>query len=115
MSLMSQGPFHCAIVESGIVLMFSFITSSSDVDSTMAANWSACGELALVDCMQSKSEEKILAISKIIPNVMDGTFLPRQPQELLASADFQPVPNLSGVNNDEYSWLNPSVRPSPMP
>lgn len=38
MSLMSQGPFHCAVVESGVVLMFSFITSSSDVDSTSAPN-----------------------------------------------------------------------------
>lgn len=50
---------------------------------------------------------------KIIPNMVDETFLPRHPQELLSSADFQPVPNISGVNNDEYSWLNPSVRPSP--
>lgn len=50
---------------------------------------------------------------KIIPNVVDETFLPRHPQELLSSADFQPVPNSSVVNNDEYRWLNPSVRPSP--
>lgn len=49
----------------------------------------------------------------IIPGVVDGTFLPRHPQELLASADFQPVPSIIGVNNDEYGWIIPKVRPSP--
>lgn len=49
----------------------------------------------------------------IIPGVVDGTFLPRHPQELLASADFQPVPSIIGVNNDEYGWIIPTVRPSP--
>lgn len=49
----------------------------------------------------------------ITPGVVDGTFLPRHPRELLASADFQPVPSIIGVNNDEYGWLIPSVRPSP--
>lgn len=52
---------------------------------------------------------------KIIPGVVDGTFLPRHPQELMASADFQPVPSIIGVNNDEYGWLIPMVRPSPKP
>lgn len=47
--------------------------------------------------------------------MVDGIFLPRHPEELLASADFQPVPSIIGVNNDEYGWLLPSVRPSPKP
>lgn len=50
---------------------------------------------------------------KVIAAVVDGTFLPRHPQELLASADFQPVPSIIGVNNDEYGFLIPLVRPSP--
>lgn len=50
---------------------------------------------------------------KIIPGVVDGIFLPRHPQELLASADFQPVPSIIGVNSDEYGWIIPLVRPSP--
>ena len=44
---------------------------------------------------------------------MDGVFLPKQPQELLASADFRPVPSIIGVNNDEYGWIIPLVRPTP--
>uniref|UniRef100_A0A8C6EQW6 Carboxylesterase type B domain-containing protein n=1 Tax=Marmota marmota marmota TaxID=9994 RepID=A0A8C6EQW6_MARMA len=54
----------------------------------------------------------MLAITKafsVIPAVVDGAYLPRHPQELLASADFQPVPSIIGVNNDEYGWLLPML------
>lgn len=49
----------------------------------------------------------------MIPGVVDGVFLPRHPQELLASADFQPVPSIIGVNSDEFGWIIPKVRPNP--
>ncbi|XP_034880920.1 cocaine esterase [Mirounga leonina] len=114
-SPMSQGLFHRAIMESGVALLPGLIVSSSNAVSTMVANLSACGQVdseALVGCLRGKTEEEILAISQpftITPGVVDGTFLPRHPQELLASADFQPVPSIIGVNNDEYSWLIPST------
>ncbi|XP_007457370.1 PREDICTED: cocaine esterase [Lipotes vexillifer] len=114
-SPMSKGLFHCAIMESGVALLPSFTANSSDVVSTVVANLSACGQVdseALVDCLRHKSEEEILAINKpfsIIPGLVDGIFLPKHPQELLASADLHPVPSIIGVNNDEYSWIIPSV------
>lgn len=46
---------------------------------------------------------------KIISGVVDGAFLPKHPLELLSSANFQPVPSIIGVNNDEYGWIIPSV------
>uniref|UniRef100_A0A8D2E2E5 Carboxylesterase type B domain-containing protein n=1 Tax=Sciurus vulgaris TaxID=55149 RepID=A0A8D2E2E5_SCIVU len=110
-SPMSQGLFHGAIMESGVALLPSLITSSSEAVSTMVANLSACGQIeseALVSCLRGKSEEEMLTITKafkIIPGVVDGTFLPRHPEELLALADFQPVPSIIGVNNDEFGWL----------
>ncbi|XP_069919412.1 cocaine esterase-like [Oryctolagus cuniculus] len=82
--------------------------------SCMVANLSACdheNSKAFVDCLRGKSAEEMLAITKalkIIPAVVDGAFLPRHPQELLSSADFQPVPCIIGVNNDEYGWIIPS-------
>uniref|UniRef100_A0A8D2DYY6 Carboxylic ester hydrolase n=1 Tax=Sciurus vulgaris TaxID=55149 RepID=A0A8D2DYY6_SCIVU len=112
-SPMSQGLFHGAIMESGVALLPDLITSSSKVVSTMVANLSACGQVeseALVSCLRGKSEEEMLAINKafkVIPGMVDGAFLPRHPQELLASADFQPVPSIIGVNNDEYGWIIP--------
>ncbi|KAL4835838.1 hypothetical protein H8958_006320 [Nasalis larvatus] len=114
-SPVSQGLFHGAIMESGVALMPCLIASSADVISTVVANLSACDQVdseALVGCLRGKSKEEILAINKpfnmMIPGVVDGVFLPRHPQELLASAEFQPVPSIIGVNNDEFGWINPS-------
>ncbi|EHB07339.1 Carboxylesterase 2 [Heterocephalus glaber] len=113
LSPMSQGLFHGAIMESGVALLPDIISSSSENIYTMVANMSGCGQIdseAMVRCLRGKSEEEILAITKvleIIPAVVDGAFLPRHPQELLASADFQPVPSIIGVNNDEYGWALP--------
>uniref|UniRef100_A0A286XCP4 Carboxylesterase type B domain-containing protein n=2 Tax=Cavia porcellus TaxID=10141 RepID=A0A286XCP4_CAVPO len=115
LSPMSRGLFHGAIMESGVAVMPGFISSSSEAISTMVANISGCGVVdseAMVRCLRGKSEEEILAITKnfmAIPAVVDGNFLPRHPQELLASADFQPVPSIIGVNNDEYGWIISSV------
>ncbi|XP_072670528.1 cocaine esterase-like isoform X2 [Canis lupus baileyi] len=112
-SPMSQGLFHRAIMESGVALLPGLTVSSSDEVTTRVAKLSGCGQVdseALVGCLRSKSEEEILAISKhfkFFPAVVDGTFLPRHPQELLAFADFQPVPSIIGVNNNEFGWLLP--------
>uniref|UniRef100_A0A8C0WXD1 Carboxylesterase type B domain-containing protein n=1 Tax=Castor canadensis TaxID=51338 RepID=A0A8C0WXD1_CASCN len=79
----------------------------------VVANLSACERVnseALVHCLRGKSEEEILAINKpfkTIPGVVDGAFLPRHPQELLVSADFQPVPSIIGVNTDEFGFVLP--------
>ncbi|XP_063467830.1 cocaine esterase-like isoform X2 [Symphalangus syndactylus] len=115
-SPISQGLFHGAIMESGVALLPGLIASSADVISTVVANLSACDQVdseALVGCLRGKSKEDILAINKpfhmMIPGVVDGIFLPRHPQELLASADFLPVPSIIGVNNDEFGWVIPNV------
>uniref|UniRef100_A0A2I3S159 Carboxylic ester hydrolase n=1 Tax=Pan troglodytes TaxID=9598 RepID=A0A2I3S159_PANTR len=114
-SPISQGLFHGAIMESGVALLPGLIASSGDVISTVVANLSSCDQVdseALVGCLRGKSKEEILAINKpfkMIPGVVDGIFLPRHPQELLASADFQPVPSIVGVNNDEFGWVIPKV------
>lgn len=113
MSPMSQGLFHGAIMESGVALLPGFTANSSDKVSKVVANLSACGQAdseALVDCLRHKNEEEILDINKpfkIIPGLVDGVFLPKHPQELLASADFRPVPSIIGVNNDECGWIIP--------
>uniref|UniRef100_A0A8C6G514 Carboxylic ester hydrolase n=3 Tax=Mus TaxID=862507 RepID=A0A8C6G514_MUSSI len=114
-SPMSKGLFHRAIMESGVALLPGTIFSFSEVVYQMVAKRSGCEAMdseALVRCLRGKSEEEILAISKnfqMIPGVVDGEFLPKHPQELLASADFHPVPSIIGFNNDEYGWIVPKV------
>ncbi|XP_005403768.1 PREDICTED: acylcarnitine hydrolase-like isoform X2 [Chinchilla lanigera] len=113
LSPMSQGLFHGAIMESGVAVVPGLISSSSEAVSRVVANLSACEEVdseALVQCLRGKSEEEMLDITKtfhIIAGVVDGNFFPRHPQELLASGDFQPVPSIIGVNNDEFGWVIP--------
>ncbi|XP_038168434.1 pyrethroid hydrolase Ces2e-like isoform X2 [Arvicola amphibius] len=81
-SPMSQGLFHRAIMQSGVALLPRLISNTS---------------------------EMVFTAFRIIPAVVDGEFLPRHPQELLASADFHPVPSIIGVNNDEYGWILPLI------
>ncbi|EHB11080.1 Carboxylesterase 2 [Heterocephalus glaber] len=94
-----------------------WVTILGEYAGGMVANLSGCGQNdseAMVRCLRGKSEEQILAITKsfkIIPAVVDGAFLPRHPQELLASADFQPVPSIISVSNDEYGWSLPMHPP----
>ncbi|XP_049999396.1 pyrethroid hydrolase Ces2e-like [Alexandromys fortis] len=114
-SPMSRGLFHRAIMQSGVALLPLLISNTSEIVFTMVAKLSGCAtsnSKALVHCLRDKSEAEILAINKafrIIPAVVDGEFLPRHPQELLASADFHPVPSIIGVNNDEYGWILPLI------
>uniref|UniRef100_G1T6K0 Carboxylesterase type B domain-containing protein n=1 Tax=Oryctolagus cuniculus TaxID=9986 RepID=G1T6K0_RABIT len=108
--------FQRAILQSGVVLLPRCYCPCL-VPVQMVANLSACdheNSKAFVDCLRGKSAEEMLAL-KIIPAVVDGAFLPRHPQELLSSADFRPVPCIIGVNNDEYGWIIPSVRPDSRP
>ncbi|XP_042133464.1 pyrethroid hydrolase Ces2e-like [Peromyscus maniculatus bairdii] len=115
LSPMSQGLFHRAIMQSGVALLPRLISNTSEMVFMTVANLSGCATLnseVLVHCLRGKSEAEILAINKafrIIPGVVDGMFLPRHPQELLASADFHPVPSIIGVNNDECGWILPLI------
>ncbi|XP_052023011.1 pyrethroid hydrolase Ces2a-like isoform X3 [Apodemus sylvaticus] len=76
-SPMSKGLFHGAIMQSGVALLPDFISDTSEV---------------------------VYKVFKMIPGVVDGNFLPKHPQELLASKNFHPVPSIIGVNSDECGW-----------
>ncbi|XP_038168411.1 acylcarnitine hydrolase-like isoform X1 [Arvicola amphibius] len=112
-SPMSQGLFHRAIMQSGVALLPDLISDTHESVYTTVANLSGCETMnseALVHCLRGKGEAEILVINKvfkIIPAVVDGVFLPKHPQELLASVDFHPVPSIIGVNNDEFGWIIP--------
>ncbi|XP_006986829.1 acylcarnitine hydrolase-like [Peromyscus maniculatus bairdii] len=114
-SPLSKGLFHRAIMQSGVAVLPGLVSSSSEAVYQTVANLSGCEAMnseALVHCLRGKSEAEILVINKVfqvIPAVVDGEFLPRHPQELLASVDFHPVPSIIGVNNDEYGWIIPMV------
>ncbi|KAH0503692.1 Acylcarnitine hydrolase [Microtus ochrogaster] len=114
-SPMSQGLFHRAIMQSGVALLPDLISDTHEKVYTTVASLSECettNSETMVHCLRGKSEAEILVINKvfkIIPAVVDGVFLPKHPQELLASVDFHPVPSIIGVTNDEYGWIIPMI------
>ncbi|XP_049999630.1 liver carboxylesterase isoform X3 [Alexandromys fortis] len=109
-SPMSKGLFRRAIMQSGVALLPDLISDTPEVVHTTVANLSGCepkDSEALVHCLRDKSKAEILAINQVftmIPAVVDGTFFPRHPRELLASGDFRPVPSIIGVDSDECGW-----------
>ncbi|XP_068941910.1 cocaine esterase-like [Petaurus breviceps papuanus] len=113
LSPMSKGLFHRAIMESGVAILPSLISSNSEMVVNVIANLSACdrhNSASMVQCLRSKSEDEILAIRKhfnIIPGVVDGQFFPKHPEELLAAGEFHHVPSIIGVNNHEFGWIIP--------
>ncbi|XP_072492071.1 cocaine esterase-like isoform X2 [Notamacropus eugenii] len=113
LSPMSKGLFHRAIMESGVAICPGLISSSSERVVNAVANLSACdshNSASMVQCLRNKSEDEILAITKhikIIPGVVDGQFLPKHPEELLAAGEFHRVPSIIGINNNEFGWFIP--------
>ncbi|XP_025028945.1 fatty acyl-CoA hydrolase precursor, medium chain isoform X2 [Python bivittatus] len=73
---------------------------------------------AMLLCLRNKTEGELRSLNSkfvlefhIIPAVIDGKFILKAPEELLAAKELNPVPYLIGVNNNEYGWL---VYGSPM-
>uniref|UniRef100_A0A4X2M5M4 Carboxylesterase type B domain-containing protein n=1 Tax=Vombatus ursinus TaxID=29139 RepID=A0A4X2M5M4_VOMUR len=44
----------------------------------------------------------------MFPGVVDGQFLPKHPEELLAAGEFNHVPSIISVNNHECGWMIPA-------
>ncbi|XP_027703443.1 pyrethroid hydrolase Ces2e-like [Vombatus ursinus] len=114
LSPMSKGLFHRAIMESGVAILPGLITSNSEMVLQIIANLSACdrhSSASMVQCLRSKSDGEILAITKnfgMFPGVVDGQFLPKHPEELLAAGEFNHVPSIISVNNHECGWMIPA-------
>uniref|UniRef100_A0A4X2KXI8 Carboxylic ester hydrolase n=1 Tax=Vombatus ursinus TaxID=29139 RepID=A0A4X2KXI8_VOMUR len=90
-----QRLFHREIMESGVSIFPGLISSSSEM---VIANLSACdahNSASMVQCLRSKSDREILAITKHF-NIMPVAF--------------NHIPSIIGVNNHECGWMIPAVR-----
>nr|XP_056718218.1 fatty acyl-CoA hydrolase precursor, medium chain-like [Euleptes europaea] len=109
LSPLSQGLFHRAVSQSGVVL-FPDMTFQAEAPAKEIANVSGCGtnSAELVCCLRNKTEQELIPMMKEVTStypVVDGKFFPKAPKELLAAKEFNLVPYLLGVNNHEYGWL----------
>lgn len=44
-----------------------------------------------------------------LSSVVDGVLLPKMPEELLAEKQFNSVPYIIGINQQEFGWIIPTV------
>uniref|UniRef100_A0A7M4ED91 Carboxylic ester hydrolase n=1 Tax=Crocodylus porosus TaxID=8502 RepID=A0A7M4ED91_CROPO len=81
-----------------------------------AAKLYACettSSVAIVHCLRQKTKEEMVFNSiPMIPLVVDGVLLPKSPKELLARKEFNAVPYMIGVTNNEFGWNVPGCRTS---
>ncbi|XP_063294090.1 carboxylesterase 5A-like [Pelobates fuscus] len=113
LSPLSKGLFHRAIAESGAALMPGIVTNKREVViffRNLIANISGCDPVSVVDCLRRKSEGDILMISTgimAVPACVDGVFLPKSAEEILANKESNDVPFIIGHNNHEFGWTLP--------
>ncbi|ETE60006.1 hypothetical protein L345_14256 [Ophiophagus hannah] len=114
LSPLSKGLFHRAISESGSVQFPGIFIQHPEILAQKVASAADCETTspAMLLCLRNKTEGELKSlVSRLplelnfIPAVVDGEFILKAPEELLASKDFHAVPYLIGVNNNEYGWL----------
>ncbi|XP_075138296.1 fatty acyl-CoA hydrolase precursor, medium chain-like [Leptodactylus fuscus] len=116
-SPLAKGLFHRAIAESGVAIMPALVARSTEkvvFMSNILTNISGCELDSLLDCLKAKSEEEILSIGAsmkmmILPASIDGVFLPKPVEQILAEKEANCVPFIIGVNNQEFGWIVPST------
>ncbi|XP_074864449.1 fatty acyl-CoA hydrolase precursor, medium chain-like [Carettochelys insculpta] len=116
LSPLAKGLFQKATSESGVALLSAMFSSHLEEIAKMVANISGCdtsSSAAMVHCLRKKPEEEMILSSQlqqqiaIMPAVIDGVILPKNPEELMAGKEFNSVPYIIGVNNHEYGWMLP--------
>ncbi|XP_063294095.1 fatty acyl-CoA hydrolase precursor, medium chain-like [Pelobates fuscus] len=113
LSPLAKGLFHRAIAESGTALLRSLIVSDQRgiiSRRNYVANKSGCDPDTLAECLKTKTEKEILLISDSmglldVPGCVDGVFLPKPPEEIMANKKSNNVPFMIGTNNQEFGWL----------
>ncbi|XP_073461782.1 fatty acyl-CoA hydrolase precursor, medium chain-like isoform X1 [Aquarana catesbeiana] len=113
LSPLARGLFHRAISQSGVAIIQGFIASSPKefiFYRDMVANMSGCEPSSLMDCLRTKSEQEISSIMSNkdflpLPVCVDGVFMPKPPEEILAAKENNKVPFIIGVSEQEFGWL----------
>ncbi|XP_062847219.1 uncharacterized protein ces2b [Trichomycterus rosablanca] len=116
LSPLSAGLFSYAIAESGTAALDALFTINPLPMAQHVANSFGCDTSStkkIVDCVKQWSEEELLKaaegdILSVFKVTVDGKFLPKTVNELLQNKEFNKVPFITGVSDDEggFNLLN---------
>ncbi|KAG8143818.1 putative Carboxylic ester hydrolase protein [Naja naja] len=129
LSPLSKGLFHKAISESGVAITDVLFDAHPGKLAKKIAGSISCptsSSAEMVRCLRGKTESEILLATLkmdftrlhlggeeqhviFFPAVVDGHFFPKSPRELLAEKNFNNLPYLLGVNDDEFGWILPQL------
>uniref|UniRef100_A0A670YFL8 Carboxylic ester hydrolase n=1 Tax=Pseudonaja textilis TaxID=8673 RepID=A0A670YFL8_PSETE len=117
LSPLSKGLFHKAISESCVAITDVLFDAHPGKLAKKIAGSIGCptsSSVEMVRCLRGKTESEILLATLkmhviFFPAVVDGQFFPKSPRELLAEKNFNNLPYILGVNNDEFGWMLPQV------
>ncbi|XP_030645780.1 cocaine esterase [Chanos chanos] len=111
----STGLFHRAVAQSGSAALDSIVNPNPLQVAKQVANASGCDMSStkkIVECIKQWSTEDVIAFVNEPSNAMlefgvtlDGSFLLKSVMELLRNKEFDKVPLMTGVTNDECGWL----------
>ncbi|KAM4767069.1 fatty acyl-CoA hydrolase precursor, medium chain-like isoform 1-T1 [Cyanocitta cristata] len=109
LSPLSKGLFHKAISESGILIPpnkdLHLSTNLEKIASIFKCETSS--SLSLLSCLRKQEAEHLVFNSKeisFLPLVLDEVFLHKPPEEILVGKEFNVVPFMIGVTNNEFGW-----------
>nr|XP_028595318.1 fatty acyl-CoA hydrolase precursor, medium chain-like isoform X1 [Podarcis muralis] len=109
MSPLSKGLFHRAILESG-VSQLPIVFQNRSKSAEKIARIFGCEmttSAALVQCLRQKSEQELINADlsrQGLGPALDGVFMPKTPEEILAGREVSAVPLMVGVTNHEFGW-----------
>ncbi|XP_035298481.1 carboxylesterase 1D isoform X2 [Cricetulus griseus] len=122
LSPLAKNLFHRAISESGVSLTAALFTKDVKPIAELVATLSGCKtttSAVMVHCLRQKTEEELMETSQkmiypFLPAMIDGVFLSKTPEEILAEKSFNTVPYMVGINKQEFGWIIPTLMGYPL-
>ncbi|XP_049999673.1 liver carboxylesterase 1-like isoform X1 [Alexandromys fortis] len=135
LSPLAKNLFHRAISESGVALTPGMVRKDVKPVAEQVAIAAGCKtttSAAMVNCLRQKTEDELMEINlklkpfkvnllgdlrescPFLPTAVDGVFLPKTPEEILAEKNFSTVPYMVGINKQEFGWLLPLIMGYPL-